>query len=201
MQREIPGARGTGPQQLSKLEFQPLTRSRWQDLEALFWPDGACGGCWCMYWRLPRPKFARQKGASNRRALRRIVEAGTVPGILAYIEGKAVGWCAVEPRAAYPGLARSRVLAPLDDKPVWSVTCFYVARRFRRQGITVQLLRAAIRHVREQGGRILEGYPVVPKDYHASSPAFAWTGFLPAFERAGFADCARRSRPVMRRKV
>ncbi len=184
-----------------KLEFHPLTPRRWDDVEALFGPRGACAGCWCMYWKLPRAQFARQKGEGNRRAFRKLVKGGTVPGILAYAGGKPVGWCAVEPRAAYPALARSRVLAPLDDKPVWSVSCFYVARGHRRKGITVQLLRAAVKHVRRLGGRLVEGYPVVPKPYHTSSTAFAWTGFASAFEAAGFKDCAGRSRPIMRRRA
>lgn len=154
-----------------------------------------------MYWKLPRAQFARQQGEGNRRAFHRIVKSGAVPGILAYAGGEAIGWCAVEPRAAYARLARSRVLAPLDDRPVWSVSCFYVARGWRRKGVTVQLLRAALKHVRGRGGRIVEGYPVVPKPYHDSSTAFAWTGFAPAFEAAGFKDCAGRARPIMRRRA
>lgn len=183
----------------AKLEFHPLTAERWKDLESLFGPRGACAGCWCMFWKLPRPEFARRQGEGNRRAFRNIVREGVVPGILAYSGGKPVGWCAVEPRSAYPGLARSRILAPIDDQPVWSVTCFYVARGWRRQGITLQLLRAALKHVRRRGGRIVEGYPVVPRPYHQSATAFAWTGFAPAFEAAGFSDCAGRKRPIMRR--
>jgi len=186
---------------MAKLEFHPLTSVRWDDVETLFGPRGACGGCWCMYWKLPRAEFAKLKGEGNRRAFRKIVKAGSVPGILAYADGKPVGWCAVEPRAEYPVLARSRVLAPLDDRPVWSVTCFYVARGHRRKGVTVQLLRAALKHVRRRGGRVVEGYPVVPKPYHTSSTTFAWTGFAPAFEAAGFKDCADRSRPIMRRRA
>lgn len=154
-----------------------------------------------MYWRLSQSEFAKQKGDGNRRAFRAIVRGGVAPGILAYAGGAAVAWCAVEPRTAYPRLARSRVLAPLDEQPVWSVTCFYVARAYRRKGVTVQLLRAAARHVRQRGGRIVEGYPVAPKPYHASSTAFAWTGFSAAFEAAGFRDCAARARPIMRRRA
>lgn len=184
-----------------RLEFHPLTPQRWDDVAALFGPRGACGGCWCMFWKLPRTQVALGRGAGNRRAFRRIVKSGRVPGILAYADGTPVGWCAVEPRAAYPALARSRVLAPVDAQPVWSVTCFYVARGWRRKGVTVQLLRAAVKHVRRHGGRNVEGYPVAPKPYHRSSTAFAWTGFAPAFEAAGFRDCAGRSRPIMRRSA
>lgn len=184
-----------------KLDFHPLTPQRWDDVAALFGPRGACGGCWCMFWKLPRAQFVQGKGEGNRRAFRRIVKSGRAPGILAYADGVPVGWCAVEPRVAYPALARARVLAPVDEQPVWSVTCFYVARGWRRKGVTVQLLRAAVKHVRRCGGRIVEGYPVLPKPYHTSSAAFAWTGFAPAFEAAGFRDCAGRSRPIMRRRA
>lgn len=194
-------ARGRASTAMAPLEFHPLTAQRWADVEALFGPRGGCGGCWCMYWKLPPAEFARQKGEGNRRAFRRIVKRDVVPGILAYAGGRPVGWCAVEPRTAYPRLARSRVLAPVDAQPVWSVTCFYVARAYRRKGITVQLLRAAAKQVRRRGGRIVEGYPVAPKPYHASSTAFAWTGFSAAFEAAGFRDCAERARPIMRRRA
>jgi GNAT superfamily N-acetyltransferase len=186
---------------MTKLAFHALTPDRWADVETLFGPRGACGGCWCMFWKLPAAEFAKRKGEGNRRAFRKVVLAGRAPGILAYDCGKPVGWCAVEPREAYPRLARSRILAPVDERPVWSVTCFFVARSHRRKGITVQLLRAAVKHVRRLGGRIVEGYPVVPKAYHASSTAFAWTGFAPAFEAAGFKDCVARSRPIMRRRA
>ncbi|MDI6769215.1 MAG: GNAT family N-acetyltransferase [Anaerolineales bacterium] len=110
------------------------------------------------------------------------------------------GWCAVEPREAYPVLARSRILAPLDETPVWSVTCFFVDRRYRRQGLTVALLRAVVDYVKEQGGKIVEGYPVEPRPGQKTSPVFIYTGMASAFRQAGFVGVARRSetRPIMR---
>ena len=172
--------------------FHPLTPDRWADLERLFGPRGACGGCWCMWWRLPRSVYHRQKGEANREAFHAIVASGRVPGLLAYAGEEPVGWCAVEPRSAYPALERAPTLRPVDDQPVWSVTCFYVARAWRRKGVTRALLRAAVEHVRAHGGRIVEGYPVRPKPHGAGSTAFAWTGFLPAFEQAGFREAAHR---------
>ncbi|HEX8693813.1 MAG TPA: GNAT family N-acetyltransferase [Longimicrobium sp.] len=181
------------------LAFHPLTPERWADLEELFGARGACGGCWCMWWRLPRSQYTEQKGEGNRRALRALVDSGRVPGILAYADGRPVGWCAVEPREAYPALERSRNLRRVDDEPVWSVTCFFVARGWRRRGVTARLLRAAVEHVRARGGRVVEGYPVEPRRDGVPG-AFAWTGFASAFRRAGFVEAARRSdsRPVMR---
>ncbi|MBM3836830.1 MAG: GNAT family N-acetyltransferase [Verrucomicrobia bacterium] len=181
------------------LTFRPLTPERWPDLQALFGERGACGGCWCMTWRLKRADFLRQKGDGNKAAFRKIVKSGQVPGVLAYADGQAIGWCAVAPRKVYTFLERSRVLAPPDERPVWSVTCLFVAKPFRQAGVSSQLLRAAAEHASRHGARIVEGYPVVPRKSRMPD-AFAWTGTLSAFRRAGFKEVARRSptRPIMR---
>ena len=152
-----------------------------------------------MYWRLTRSEFERRKGAGNRRALGRLVGAGETPGLLAYAGTQVVGWCAVAPRERFSALSRSRVLGPVDERPVWSVVCFFVARDFRRRGVTAALLRAAVRHVRRHGGRILEGYPIEPRGDYPDT--FAFTGLAAAFHRAGFVEVARRSpmRPIMRK--
>ena len=182
-----------------KLTFAPLTPSRWDELVTLFGRRGACGGCWCMAWRVPRSRWDERKGPPNKRALRRIVEAGPPPGILAYRAGEPIGWCAVGPREHYPVLARSRVLAPVDDRAVWSITCLFVRRTERRRGISRRLLRAAIAFACSNGARIVEGYPVEPQRDQAD--AFVWTGLASAFRGAGFDEVARRSktRPIMRR--
>jgi len=112
------------------LSFHPATADRWRELEALFGPRGACGGCWCMWWRLPRAVYERQKGQPNKDALHALVAAGDPPGLLAYADDAPIAWCAIAPRDAYPVLERSRTLKRVDDRPVWSVTCFFVARPF-----------------------------------------------------------------------
>ena len=185
-----------------KLEVRPLTPRSWHDFERLFGKRGACGGCWCMWWRLTRSEFEKRKGEKNRRAMRKLVESGEVPGLLAYADGEPVAWCSVAPRERFPALARSRVLAPIDDRPVWSVVCFFVRRDLRGHGLTVALLRAAKDHVREHGGKIIEGYPVEPKS-GTTAPVFAFTGLASSFRRAGFREVARRSptRPIMRRHL
>jgi len=181
--------------------FHPLTPERWADLEALFGERGACGGCWCMFWRLSRSRWQAQKGAGNRRAFRRLVASGGTPGILAYAGGRPVGWCAIAPREDYPGLARSRVLKPVDETPVWSVTCLFIAKPYRRRGLSAALLSAAADLARSRGARLVEGYPVEPA---ATLPdPFVWTGLASSFRRAGFGEVARRSptRPIMRKTI
>lgn len=183
------------------IEFHPATPARWRDLERLFGPRGACAGCWCMWARLPRAEFQAGVGAKNKRALRRIVAAGEPPGILAYVNGEPAGWCGLGPRADFRRLEKSKVLAPVDDRPAWSVVCFFVARPYRRQGLSVRLLREAVRHAAARGATLVEGYPTDTRSRAAD--AFVWTGLASAFERAGFREVARRSRtrPIMRRPI
>ena len=186
---------------IAALQFHPLTAENWADLEELFGARGACGGCWCMAWRLSHLAFQENKGARNKRALRQIVVSGAPTGVLAYSAGRPVGWCAVAPREVYIRLERSRVLKPVDDQLVWSISCFYVARPYRRTGLTPALLQAAIEYARQRGAKIVEGYP---QDLRKNLPsAFVWTGLLPTFRKVGFREVARRSatRPIMRKEL
>ncbi len=182
----------------ARIAIRQLSPERWGDLERLFGARGACGGCWCMYWRLTSAEYQRRKGSGNKRAFRRIVGAGDPPGLLAYAGDEPVGWIALAPREAYPRLDRSRILKPVDDEPVWSITCFFVEQSARRQGLSVALLRGAVEHAARCGARIVEGYPVEPAKVQPA--AFVWTGLAAAFRRAGFVEVARRSatRPIMR---
>jgi GNAT superfamily N-acetyltransferase len=131
--------------------------------------------------------------------MKALVQQGGVPGLLAYAGGVPVGWCAVAPRECYPALARSRVLKAVDDTPVWSVSCLFVAKSHRRRGLSVELLKAIARFVADRGGKVVEGYPVEPRTPEMPA-AFAWTGLASAFRRAGFHEHRRGSagRPIMR---
>ncbi len=155
-----------------------------------------------MWPRLTRADFARGKGGPNRRALQRIVKAGPPPGVLAYVDGVPAGWCAVSPREVLRRLERSRVMAPVDNRPVWTVTCFFIGRAYRGHGLAVRLLRAAMALAARHGGRLVEGHPTDTRDKRTPG-VFLWTGIADTFRRAGFREVARRSptRPVMRRAV
>lgn len=140
-------------------------------------------------------------GEPNRMAFKAIVESGIVPGLLAYVDGEAVGWCAVEPRGSYPTLDRSRILARVDEKEVWSVPCFYVAKDFRGTGLMRDLLTAAINWAGRHGARIVEAYPVESGGKLPDSSIY--TGLVPVFRAAGFVEVLRRSerRPIMRKTI
>jgi GNAT superfamily N-acetyltransferase len=184
---------------LSTLPCFPLTGERWSDFEELFGPHGAYGGCWCMWWRLTRREFEQQQGEGNRQAMKAIAESGEVPGILAYSEGIAVGWCSVAPRERYGSLERSRVLKRLDDTPVWSIVCLFVAKAMRGQGVAEQLIRGAVEYVRTQGGQVVEAYPTQPRKGQLA-PVSSFMGVPTIFERLGFVECARpsKSKIIMR---
>ena len=176
----------------------PVTPERFADLERLFGPRGACGGCWCMVSRLDRRTFEAQKGAGNHRALQGLVASGTVPGLLAYRDGVPVGWLALAPREDYPRLVHSRIARPEPLPGTWAVSCFFVTPGIRGQGATLPLLRAAARFAFDHGARCLEGYP-----YEVGQnppPVFAYMGLARSFLRTGFRRVAPygKSRVLMR---
>ncbi|MBA3553981.1 MAG: GNAT family N-acetyltransferase [Gemmatimonadales bacterium] len=152
-----------------------------------------------MWYRLPRAEYERRKGSKNRAGLRRLLAAGEPVGVMAYAGNEPIGWCAVAPRAAFTRLERARTLRPVDDQPVWSIVCIFVARAHRRRGVSVALLRGAADYAKALGARIVEGYPVEPRS--GTIPAvFAHPGIPSAFLSAGFTEVARPSaaRAIMR---
>ena len=183
----------------SSFKFYPVTKNNWMDFEKLFGEKGACAGCWCMYWRVKSAVWEKQKGKPNKRAMKKIIFSGNIPGIIAYLNNEPVGWCSVAPRGDFSRLDNSQILKPVDEKPVWSVVCFFIHKNYRNQGLSTTLLNAAKKFVKSRGGKIIEGYPVEPKK-DKMPDAFAWTGISAAFQSAGFKEAARRSetRPIMR---
>jgi len=178
--------------------FLPLTSNNWNDFVTLFGDKGACGGCWCMAWRLRAADYQKQKGEGNKKAMMELVKKAS-PGILAYTGEKAVGWCAVAPRSEYVRLETSRILKPVDDKAVWSVSCFFIHKQYRRKGLSVPLLKSAVDFAIVNGAKIVEGYPI-EKVKGVLPDVFAWTGLSSSFIKAGFKEVERRSetRPIMR---
>ncbi len=175
---------------VAQIKAYPLTPRRWSDLEELFGPRGACAGCWCMWWRLRSSEFGEQSASQHKRGLKTIVESGRRPGILIYIGRKPVGWISIEPRECFPGLEHSRALRRVDDQPVWSITCFFIAKSYRRKGLMVALLRAAVDYARENGAGIVEGYPVEPGE-NGMADSDGYPGMVSAFRTAGFDEVAR----------
>ncbi len=188
------------PSPKSEYKFLPLAFERWKDIEILFGEHGACAGCWCMYWRESHKVFDQKKGEGNRIAFKRLVKGKEQTGIVAYDKKTPVGWIAFAPREQYARLETSKILKAVDDKPVWSVVCFFIEKNHRRKGLTVELLNEAAKHTKKNGGKILEGYPIDP-DTDNYAPVFAYTGLASAFRKAGFTEAARRSdkRPIMRK--
>jgi len=185
-----------------QIDTHPLTSDRWRDLAALFETSGTTRTCWCMWFRESTADFRANGGDKNKRAFRRIVQRNDAPpGVLAYIDGSVAGWCAVAPREQYTRLARSRTLKPVDDRPVWSVTCFFIGSHARRKGVGHALLRAAVDLAAHHGAKIIEGYPLVPGRKLRSDEAYVGVSSL--FEKAGFSEVARPSdsRVIMRREV
>lgn len=179
--------------------FKPLTSAEWLDFVQLFEEPGIQNGCWCMYWRVKRETCHHEYGEGNKQAFKAIVEAGTIPGILAYHQGNPVGWCAVAPREDFSVLERSPTLKRVDDQLAWAITCFFVSKPYRKQGLTSVLLQAAIRYAQERGAKIIEAYPL-KTEITKMLPYERFMGIESTFERAGFQVVVRRSerRPVMR---
>lgn len=184
------------------LSFRPLSASTWADFETLFGERGACGGCWCMTPRLRSGDYERQKGEGNKKAMHELAQRNEHTGILAYEGHTAVGWCAVAPREKFLRLENSRILQRVDEQPVWSVTCLFIMKAWRRKGLSTQLINAAAAYARKNGAKILEGYPVLPKQGEMPD-VFAYSGLYSSFIKAGFSEVARRSetRPIVRRTL
>ena len=182
-------------------EAHPLTPERWPDLEQLFGPNGAYAGCWCMWWRVAGKDWTAQRGVGNRSAFREVVDSGEVPGVLGYVDGRPACWCAIAPRDAHMRLReeRVRIFKRVDDQPVWTITCFYIGRPYRRQGLMLKLLNAAVAYAASQGATIVEGYPLDTAGGRKADSS-AYTGLLSAFRKAGFVEVLRRQqgRPIMR---
>ena len=194
-------ARRTVARRATKARIVPVTPGRWPDLATLFGAKGACAGCWCMWMRLPKAQFDRQRGEGNRRALRALV-GRRPPGLIAYVGDDPAGWVAVAPRDEYARLGNSRVLAPVEGDGVWAAPCFFIKPSHRGAGLSQALLEAAAAHAARHGARAIEGYPNVNRAERQPA-AFVWTGFESTFRRAGFEEIARRSptRPILRKAL
>ena len=185
--------------QNDNLVFHAATPDRWADVDALFASCGDARQCWCAFWYRSHKAFRAGKGDDNRRFLEAMIREGRTPGVIAYRNGAVVGWCGIAPRTAQDRLGRSRVLAPVDDVDVWSITCFVIARPQRRKGLMRPLIEAAVAHAAAAGATMIEAYPLDAQRKIYSGEIFV--GTIAAFRDCGFLEVARRSptRPIMRR--
>lgn len=177
------------------IECHPVTEDRAADLARFSEQHGKFRYCSCMRWRMTSTEYKSSNKDSRGAALADLVCGGTPVGVLAYLDGEPVGWCSVAPRDAYGALQRFRALPRLDDQPVWSVVCFFVDRRVRREGLTLTLLQAAVEYARSQGCEVVEGYPVEP-----GPRLYTYMGSPSTFRDAGFTDVtpSGQSRRIMR---
>jgi GNAT superfamily N-acetyltransferase len=185
------------------IEIHPLTPDRWPDLVALFQTNAVTRDCWCMWFRQTGAEFTANRKEPNKRAFKRIVDRSDVPpGLIAYVDDEPAGWCALAPRDEYPRVQRARAMKPIDDRPAWAISCFFVRRTARGRGVTKALLREAVAFARRHGATLIEGYPV---DTSAGrvTPDAAYHGTLRLFEGAGFTEVARhdKRRPIVRKRV
>jgi len=178
------------------IEIVPLTPDRCDDIAVLFGEGGDPKQCWCMYWRVRSNGWRVGGAAESRDRMHALVDAeqDPAPGLLAYRDGRVVGWVSVAPREDYDRLVHSRVRPKLDDVPVWCVVCFVVSKAARCEGLTSRLLDAATDYARDHGAPALEAYPVDPGEGRIPA-ALGYTGLLSTFEAAGFEVVRRIDSP------
>ncbi len=185
----------------------PANEARCDDLQTVFGTRGEASRCQCQRYKLrPREAFAKFPAEERADRLRQQTdcghpESGTTSGLVAYLDGEPVGWCAVEPRTAYPGLLRNnRVpwMGRAEDKAddsVWAVTCFFTRVGYRKRGVSRALARAAVEFARQRGARAIEGYPLTTKNVIMEE---LHVGTESVFADAGFTEVGR---PTPRRVV
>jgi GNAT superfamily N-acetyltransferase len=188
------------------LEIRPLDAKRWKDLEALFNGRGGAQvrSCWCMYYRrsghteVP-PGMSRPE--HNKSSLKALVDRRIAPGLIGYRDGKPIAWVSFGPREDFEKLARSTVMRAVDEKPVWSVVCFYTAKEARGEHVAEAMLQGAIDYARAHGARLVEAYPVDKRARDRDDSM--WFGAKSMYDRAGFTEVARRkpTRPVVRKTL
>jgi len=185
---------------LSQLTFEPLTNSNWSKFLQLFGEKGACGNCWCMYYRLTKADWTEGKANDgNKDAMHALVREKRPAGVLGMYEGQAIAWAAFAPREDFSKLDRSRVHKRIDKKAVWSIPCLFINKDFRKLGVSVELLKGVVKYAGEMGIGVVEAYPTIPTK-GVLPDSFVWTGLYQSYLKAGFevVDRTSRNRPMVR---
>jgi predicted GNAT family acetyltransferase len=168
-----------------KLKFESLRSSNWKQFETLMGEKGGCGNCWCMYFRLPYKTFRENKPDGNKKMMKQLVKKEMPQGLIASINNEPVGWIAMAPREDYRKIENSRVFKRIDDKQVWSITCFFIKKEFRHKGLSQQLIKGAVDFAKKKKIKALEAYPAIPYAEKVPHP-FLWVGVLSSFVKNGF---------------
>ena len=179
-------------------EYHPLTPARWADFEQLFGANGACAGCWCAWFLMTNQEFKEAGKEGHKQLMYALVQAGAEPGIIAYADGVPAGWLALAPREKYKRLTASKVLAPIDDQAAWVIPCFFIHRKYRRQGMMDRLLVAAIEYVKQKGAQLIEAYPIEAEEKVSAVNLFS--GVATVFRRQGFELAEKRGERLIFRK-
>ena len=185
-----------------RVELRTASAELADDIAAVMSDCGDARSCWCAFWSRPRAEFEAGWGGGNKRWFMKRLHSSPHPiGLLAYVNGEPAAWCAVAPRADHARLAKSRAMAAVDDLPVWSITCFVVAKRFRRRGLMRRLIDGAVALAREQGAPAVEAYPLASQRKLNSGELYV--GSLASYVDAGFEEVARHSpsRAIMRKQL
>jgi GNAT superfamily N-acetyltransferase len=185
------------------LTVRELSKATWDDFTDVLGKNGGARGCWCMHWRLSIAEWMAGKGDGNKRAMRKLADRKSPPGVVIYRGTTPVAWCALGPRASFPRLERSPLLASIDDEPVCAIVCIFVHKKYRGSGLLPAILDAVCKYATENGYTTAEGYPVEPRDGRRAGSDTAMTGIASAFVDAGFREVARprKDRPIMRRPL
>ena len=186
----------TNPINHPAIIVKPLTTANWADMGIVLGGNGD-GGCWCMWWRLSDDEFEDGRGEGNKQAMKKLVDAGKTPGVIAYFNGQPAGWCTIGPRQEFGRLVNSSLLTKIDKEPVWSIVCYYINPLFRGKGLMEHLTRGAVELAKSRNIPLVEAYPV--EVAAGSSPAGAYTGVAAVLRKVGFVEVLKQgSRPIMR---
>jgi len=194
---------------MAKFSFKEVGPELWKDFELLFGKNGACGGCWCQYYRLPQggKLWQTTKGAKARRLMKGLFERNEVTGLLAFDGTRPVGWCSYGPRSAFPRLDRMKAYQrddALDANRLWCINCFFIVKEYRNQGLARLMLKATLKFLKKRKIELVEAYPTpLSLEGKKQPPAFSWTGPMKIFEEEGFELIQRlsHSRPLMQKML
>lgn len=184
---------------INKINIKPATYDRWDDLQEVFGPRGAYDGCWCMYWRIKRKEMGQLGVKGRRLALKKLTGGTSPPGIIYYDRSTPIAWCAVGPREDFSVLQRSPTLKPVDDRPTWSMVCFFIIEEYRGRGLFREMVKRALDYAKRSGAERIEAYP----KEGVESGTWAYMGIADVYRSLGFREVARRKldRPVLRMEL